>query len=30
MHPFFFASRSSSAYCDNATNVMCVANVIFG
>jgi len=23
-------SRSSRAYCDNATKVMCVANVIFG
>jgi len=26
----FFDSRSSRAYCDNATKVMCVANVIFG
>jgi len=26
----FFDSRSSRAYCDNATKVMCLANVIFG
>jgi len=26
----FFDSRSSRAYCDNATKAMCVANVIFG
>jgi len=25
-----FDSRSSRAYCENATKVMCVANVIFG
>jgi len=26
----FFDSSSSRVYCDNATKVMCVANVIFG
>jgi len=26
----FFDSRSSRVFCDNATRVMCVANVIFG
>jgi len=30
MHLRFFDSSSSSFYCDNATKVMCVANVIFG
>ena len=27
---YWFDSRSSRAYCDNATKAMCVANVIFG
>jgi len=26
----FFDSRSSRAYCDNATKLMCVANIVFG
>jgi len=30
MHIRFFDSRISMVYCDNATEVMCVVDVIFG